>query len=87
MEESPSTIDTPPQFTMRLRDRRVQMTYPVRLTCQAVGFPYPSVIWAKDGEIVKQDGKLNLKVILKLKILLFKPKIDTYSGTTIISTP
>lgn len=57
MEEEPSTIDTPPQFTMRLRDRRVQMTYPVRLTCQAVGFPYPSVVWAKDGEIVKQDGK------------------------------
>ncbi|PNF38132.1 hypothetical protein B7P43_G14601, partial [Cryptotermes secundus] len=47
--------DTPPQFTMRLRDRRVQMTYPVRLTCQVVGRPAPELTWSKDGEALKQD--------------------------------
>ena len=49
--------DFPPQFTMRLRDRRVQMTYPVRLTCQIAGRPTPELVWSKDGEELKQDGK------------------------------
>lgn len=45
-----------PQFTMRLRDRRVQCTYPVRLTCQALGVPFPSVSWFKDGiELIEDD--------------------------------
>ncbi|XP_063632972.1 titin homolog isoform X5 [Cydia splendana] len=49
--------DYPPQFTMRLRDRRVQATYPVRLTCQVVGCPTPSVTWYKDGEEVYKDNR------------------------------
>lgn len=47
-----------PQFTMRLRDRRVQVTYPVRLTCQAIGWPTPEVKWYKDGVEVISNGKL-----------------------------
>ncbi|CAK1588427.1 unnamed protein product [Parnassius mnemosyne] len=47
----------PPQFTMRLRDRRVQATYPVRLTCQVVGRPHPIVTWFKDGEEVTNDAR------------------------------
>lgn len=46
----------PPQFTMRLRDRRVQATYPVRLTCQVVGNPPPFVKWFKNEEEVIIDG-------------------------------
>lgn len=46
-----------PQFTMRLRDRRVQCTYPVRLVCQALGVPFPTVSWFKDGIELKEDER------------------------------
>lgn len=43
---------------MRLRDRRIQATYPVRLTCQAVGWPPPDIVWYKDSnEISAENGK------------------------------
>ncbi|XP_057334928.1 titin-like isoform X2 [Microplitis mediator] len=42
--------ERPPEFTMRLRDRRVQATYPVRLTCQVTGYPEPEVTWYKYRE-------------------------------------
>ncbi|KAL1131132.1 hypothetical protein AAG570_012369 [Ranatra chinensis] len=46
-----------PQFTMRLRDRRVQLGHPVRLTCQIVASPPPQVVWTKDGQpIASTDG-------------------------------
>ncbi|XP_052122221.1 hemicentin-2-like [Frankliniella occidentalis] len=51
--------DFPPQFTMRLRDRRVQQSYPVRLTCQAVGCPEPSVTWQRDGEALKENDRIS----------------------------
>lgn len=47
-----------PQFTMRLRDRRVQCTYPVRLTCQALGVPFPVVSWFKDGIKLAEDDRI-----------------------------
>ncbi|CAH0577797.1 unnamed protein product [Chrysodeixis includens] len=47
----------PPQFTMRLRDRRVQATYPVRLTCQLVGSPPPTLTWFKDGDTLQLDSR------------------------------
>lgn len=47
-----------PQFTMRLRDRRVQCTYPVRLTCQALGVPFPTVLWFKDGNKLIEDDRV-----------------------------
>lgn len=55
-EEDGVTLDSPPQFAMRLRDRRVQVTYPVRLTCQVFGFPYPEITWFRDGTELVQDG-------------------------------
>ncbi|XP_033210455.1 titin homolog isoform X2 [Belonocnema kinseyi] len=51
-----ATVEGPPQFTMRLRDRRVQATYPVRLTCQVLGYPEPEVVWFKNGREICADG-------------------------------
>ncbi|XP_045530819.1 uncharacterized protein LOC123718416 isoform X1 [Pieris brassicae] len=52
-----ATGEYPPQFTMRLRDRRVQATYPVRLTFQVIGSPTPNVTWFKDGQEVTFDSR------------------------------
>lgn len=49
--------ESAPHFSMRLRDRRVQLTYPVRLTCQVTGQPAPEVVWLKDGEAVVLGGR------------------------------
>ncbi|KAH8390355.1 hypothetical protein KR200_010964 [Drosophila serrata] len=49
--------DSLPIFTMRLRDRRVQFTYPVRLTCQIVGYPVPEILWYKDEQLIQTDRK------------------------------
>ncbi|KAH8347927.1 hypothetical protein KR084_002412 [Drosophila pseudotakahashii] len=49
--------DSLPIFTMRLRDRRVQVTYPVRLTCQIVGYPVPEILWYKDDQLIHTDRK------------------------------
>lgn len=60
-EEDGIVLDLPPQFTMRLRDRRVQVTYPVRLTCQVIGFPYPEVTWFRDGTELVHDGEFQCR--------------------------
>ncbi|XP_025160955.1 titin homolog isoform X2 [Harpegnathos saltator] len=49
--------DRPPQFTMRIRDRRVQTTYPVRLTCQVIGQPAPEITWYKNEVEISQDDR------------------------------
>lgn len=47
----------PPQFTMRLRDRRVEVSYPVRLTCQIAAAPAPKLTWLKDDIEIRPDGR------------------------------
>lgn len=47
-----------PQFTMRLRDRRVQCTYPVRLTCQVLAIPHATIEWFKDGIKLVEDDRI-----------------------------
>ncbi|XP_047350165.1 titin homolog isoform X6 [Vespa velutina] len=49
--------ERPPQFAMRLRDRRVQVTYPVRLTCQIMGYPAPEITWFKNAVEIIQDER------------------------------
>lgn len=45
-----------PHFNMRLRDRRVQISYPVRLTCQVIGNPIPEVTWQRNGIDIVQNN-------------------------------
>ncbi|XP_065370324.1 muscle M-line assembly protein unc-89 isoform X7 [Calliphora vicina] len=49
--------DALPIFTMRLRDRRAQVTYPVRLTCQVVAHPHPEITWYKDDELLQSSRR------------------------------
>lgn len=58
--EDAAVTESAPHFTMRLRDRRVQMTYPVRLTCQVIGYPTPEIIWHKDNETITFGGTKSL---------------------------
>lgn len=55
--ESEIEEDTLPIFVMRMRDRRVQVSYPVRLTCQVKGYPKPNITWTKNGLPVFNDRK------------------------------
>lgn len=56
IESDVETGEFQPQFTMRLRDRRVQVTYPVRLTCQVIGSPKPEVSWFREGVPLPMNG-------------------------------
>lgn len=47
---------------MRLRDRRIQTSYPVRLTCQAIGFPSPDITWYKNSVAIIQNGELHITI-------------------------
>ncbi|XP_054274333.1 titin-like isoform X2 [Macrosteles quadrilineatus] len=49
--------ESAPQITMRLRDRRVQASYPVRLSCQVIGSPAPTVTWASHGQPITADDR------------------------------
>lgn len=53
-----------PQFTMRLRNKRVEISYPIRLTCQVIGYPKPTVNWYKDDQLVKENRKWNIIFVL-----------------------
>ena len=44
-DEAEDIVLMAPHFTMRTRDRRVQLAHPVRLTCQVIGRPKPEVTW------------------------------------------
>ncbi|XP_026670517.1 myosin light chain kinase, smooth muscle-like [Ceratina calcarata] len=57
LKSKEETEDRPPEFTMRIRDRRVQQSYPVRLTCQVMGHPTPEITWFKDGKEIHQDER------------------------------
>ncbi|GBP03011.1 Muscle M-line assembly protein unc-89, partial [Eumeta japonica] len=71
----------PPQFTMRLRDRRVQTTYPVRLTCQVIGKPAPSITWFKNGEELKSDERHSMSRDEHFHTLEIAPTILEDGGT------
>lgn len=43
---------------MRLRERRVQMTYPVRLSCQVIGWPVPDLVWYKDDVEIEESDRI-----------------------------
>lgn len=59
---------------MRLRDRRIQTSYPVRLTCQAIAFPPPTITWSSpDGrDIIGQNGELVISSSKKKNIITDK---------------
>jgi hypothetical protein len=50
------TQSTSPQFTMRLRDRKIQLAHPLRLTCQVRGVGKVEVHWEKDGNEIGQEA-------------------------------
>ncbi|CAG0886838.1 unnamed protein product [Darwinula stevensoni] len=44
-----------PKFSLRLRDRRVQVSHPVRLTCQVHSNPESLVQWLRDGQLLRES--------------------------------
>lgn len=57
-------VDSPPKFSMRLRDRNVAVNSMVRLTCQVQGSPPPTVRWHKDGFELRPSGEsLNYLIV------------------------
>lgn len=55
-----------PQFAMRPRDRRVQVTFPVRITCQIVGVPKPEVTWYHNHVPIEADDGKRIRLLMRL---------------------
>ena len=49
------------QFTVFPQNITVNETNPVVLSCDASGFPEPSLTWTKDGQVVSQSEQLNIQ--------------------------
>lgn len=45
---------------MRLRDRRVQIRYPLRLTCQIIGTPTPRITWFNNEEKIVESERCSI---------------------------
>lgn len=69
-DEFSTTEEFLPQFTMRLRDRRVQESYPIRLTCQAIGWPTPTITWHKDSNEITANGLSELFSHFKMEFFI-----------------
>lgn len=60
---------------MRLRDRRVEATFPVRLTCQITGFPEPTLKWYRDDFEIKEDGNVLSSLVSAASFVLFQQRV------------
>ncbi|XP_065350380.1 titin homolog isoform X15 [Cloeon dipterum] len=79
LDDAPVT-DSAPHFTMRLRDRRVQMTYPVRLTCQVIGYPLPEITWYKNTEPITIGERFNVSTSEAFHTLEIQHTLEEDSG-------
>ena len=55
-------LDTAPQFTAKLRSKRVEEGSTVRFNCSVSGLPLPQAIWFKGNNIVNQGGRVSMTV-------------------------
>jgi len=54
-------VNVPVQFTALPQNLTVNETNPIAVSCDASGFPEPSVKWKKDGQILSQPKQLSIQ--------------------------